>query len=107
MILLRFPFVLLALVYQSIFLALAQIRTNKIRSMLTTIGIVIGIASVTAVIAALTGLRSKVVDAFESLGTNKMFIQAEPPRTGRTRHLSFKLFSFRPEEIEGMAAHCP
>ena len=78
---LRLPFALLLLCYQSLILALSQIRTNKVRSILTTIGIVIGIASVTAVIAALTGLKAKVLGAFESFGTNKIFINPDVPRT--------------------------
>ena len=107
MIFLRLPFVVLILLYQSFFLAAAQIRANKMRSLLTTIGIVIGIASVTAVIAALTGLKSKVVNAFETLGTNRMFIRASPPQTGRTRHLNWRQFSFRPEELDDLLSHCP
>ncbi|MHC4088610.1 MAG: hypothetical protein ACYSU5_25900 [Planctomycetota bacterium] len=35
------------LTYQSVYLALGQIWANKTRSILTTIGIVIGVASVT------------------------------------------------------------
>jgi ABC-type antimicrobial peptide transport system permease subunit len=41
----------LLLAYQSAFLALGQIWNNKFRSFLTTIGIVIGVTSVTAVVA--------------------------------------------------------
>src|SRR5947209_3508613 len=83
----RLPFALLLLMYQSIFLALGQIRTNKVRSLLTTVGIVIGIASVTAVIAALTGLKAKVLSEFETFGTNKMFIYPYIPPSGRFRHI--------------------
>jgi putative ABC transport system permease protein len=107
LILLRLPFAMLLLVYQSLFLALGQIRTNKLRSVLTTIGIVIGIASVTAVIAALTGLKSKVVNAFETLGTNKMYIQPDVPRTGNMRNINWRKFMLRPEQIDGMLQHCP
>src|SRR5436305_5323541 len=72
--LLRLPGMLAALIIQSALLALGQIWANKLRSILTTIGIVIGVASVTAVIASLTGLKKNVLTEFETLGTNKMFI---------------------------------
>jgi putative ABC transport system permease protein len=62
------------LTWQSAFLALGQIWANKVRALLTTIGIVIGVASVTAVIAALTGLKQTVLDNLPRLGTNKIFI---------------------------------
>lgn len=107
MMLLRLPLAMLLLVYQSLILALGQIRTNKLRSLLTTIGIVIGIASVTAVIAALTGLKAKVVDAFENLGTNKMYIQSDVPRTGNLKHMNWRKFNIRPEQVEGLLLHCP
>ena len=45
--------------YQAIVLALRQIWANKTRSFLTTLGIIIGVASVTAVIADLSRLRVK------------------------------------------------
>ena len=65
----------LRLTYQSVYLALGQIWANKTRSILTTIGIVIGVASVTAVIASLTGLKAKVLTQVETLGTNSIFIR--------------------------------
>ena len=104
MFLIRLPFSILLIVYQSAFLALGQIWSNKVRSMLTTIGIVIGVASVTAVIAALTGLKTSVLTEFESFGTNKIFIY--PHYVGR-RPFSYQRFRFRNEHFEGMLEHCP
>ena len=72
MALLRLPFSILLIVYQSAFLALGQIWSNKVRSILTTIGIVIGVASVTGVIAALTGLKTNVLSEFESFGAREV-----------------------------------
>jgi putative ABC transport system permease protein len=102
--LLRLPFSLLLIVYQSAFLALGQIWANKVRSTLTTIGIVIGVASVTAVIAALTGLESSVLSNFESLGTNKIFIFPTSPGRKAT---NFQRIRFRNEHFEGLLDHCP
>ena len=50
MLLVRPIFALFTLFWQSAFLALGQIWANKMRAILTTVGIVIGVASVTAVI---------------------------------------------------------
>jgi len=103
----RLIIALVFLVYQSITLALAQIWANKLRSVLTTLGIVIGISSVTAVIAGLTGLKSYVLDNFESLGTNKLFILPNRPDYGRLRNAPSYLLHFRPELFDGMELHCP
>jgi len=105
MMLLRLPLALLIIVYQSAFLALGQIWNNKVRSTLTTIGIVIGVASVTAVIAALTGLKANVLSEFETFGTNKIYLFPNY-RIAKT-HAAFHRIRFKPEIFEGMLEHCP
>ena len=95
------------LFYQSVYLALGQIWTNKTRSVLTTIGIVIGVASVTAVIAALTGLKAKVLNQVESFGTNTIFIFPTQPDKGPLRHASWWTIRFLPEHFDDMLEHCP
>jgi ABC-type lipoprotein export system ATPase subunit/ABC-type antimicrobial peptide transport system permease subunit len=97
----------LLLLYQSIVLALGQIWANKIRSMLTTVGIIIGVASVTAVVAALTGLKQNVLSEFESFGTNKIFILPYPPDTGRRQVYRWADLRFRPHDFDGLLEHCP
>ena len=65
--------------YQAIALAFSQIWANKSRAFLTALGIIVGVASTTAVIAALTGLKSKVLTQFESVGASKVFIFPNRP----------------------------
>jgi putative ABC transport system permease protein len=101
------PIALLRLIYQSVCMAMVQIWANKTRSVLTTLGIIIGVASVTAVIAALTGLKAKVISNLESFGTNNMFIMSQNPRTGPMKNASWWMIRFRPEEFDNMLAHCP
>jgi putative ABC transport system permease protein len=106
-ILLQLPLAFLRLFYQSIYLALGQIWANKTRSILTTIGIVIGVASVTAVIAALTGLKAKILTQVETFGTNTIFVSPRRPDTGPLRHSSWWQIRFLPEHFDGMLEHCP
>jgi len=101
------PIRLVVIFYQSVVLALAQIWSNKLRSMLTTTGIVIGVASVTAVIAALTGLQTRVLGEFESLGTNKMWIFPQRPDSGPMRTAPFTAFAFRPALFDDLLANAP
>jgi putative ABC transport system permease protein len=105
--LIQVPAAFLRLFYQSVYLALGQIWTNKTRSVLTTIGIVIGVASVTAVIAALTGLKTKVLNQVESFGTNTIFILPRRPDTGPMRHASWWTIRFLPENFDDILEHCP
>ena len=91
--LITMPLRLLTLVYQSASLALVQIWANKMRSILTTLGIIIGVASVTAVIAALTGLKAKVITDLESFGANNIYVFPRRPDTGPMRYASWSLIS--------------
>jgi putative ABC transport system permease protein len=105
--LLQAPLSFLRLFYQSVYLALGQIWANKTRSILTTIGIVIGVASVTAVIAALTGLKAKILTQVETLGSNTIFISPRRPDTGPMQHANFWSIRFLPEHFDGLLEHCP
>ncbi len=101
------PLAFFRLFYQSVYLAIGQIWANKMRSILTTMGIVIGVASVTAVIAALTGLKSKILTQVETLGTNTIFISPRVPDRGPKRHANWWQLRFRAEEFDDMLEHCP
>jgi len=95
------------LVAQSVFLALSQIWANKVRAILTTLGIIIGVASVTAVIAALSGLKAKIMTDVETFGTNRIFIWSRWPDSGPKRRASWRAIRFLPSHFEGMLEHCP
>lgn len=55
-------------------LAIRALRTNKIRSILTMLGIIIGVASVILLVSIGAGLQAYVTSQFASLGANKVFI---------------------------------
>jgi putative ABC transport system permease protein len=102
------PLAFLRLLYQSVYLALGQIWTNKTRSILTTIGIVIGVASVTAVIAAVTGLKTSVLKQVETLGIiNTIVVLPKLPDKEPLQPESLWAVRFLPEHFDGMLEHCP
>ncbi len=101
------PFRALRFLIQSGLLALGQIWANKTRSVLTTTGIIIGVASVTAVVAALTGLKAKILSDFQTVGTNKIGIWAKWPDSGPLKRASWTRIKFDPEQFEGLLEHCP
>jgi len=102
-----FPFALFRLVFQSAMLAVGQIWSRKTRSVLTTTGIIIGISSVTAVIAGLTGFKTEVLKGFEAIGTKRIVIWCDRPSTGPLKYAPWERIEFRPEEFEGILEHCP
>ena len=60
---------------QTLRVALRAIFRNKIRAFLTTLGIVIGVAAVIAMMAIGAGAKARVAEAFAAMGTNLLIIQ--------------------------------
>lgn len=63
-------------------LAIENIRHRKLRSILTIIGIVIGIAAVVALVSLGQGVEKVVKDEFQKLGTDKIFVTSAVGFTG-------------------------
>src|SRR5205085_4662558 len=100
----RWPLSLAVLLYQSIVLALSQIWANKVRGILTTLGILIGVGAVSAVIALISGMRQRVLNEFEAFGTNKIFIEPHWPRHDK---VSWRQVMFRLDDFDDLLVHCP
>ena len=97
--------ILVRLMLQTGVLALGQIWANKVRAMLTTLGIVIGVASITAVIAALTGLQNNILTEFETFGARKIYMRGDLPRHmwGSASWASVQL---KEDELRAIVTHC-
>jgi putative ABC transport system permease protein len=54
-------------------MALQAIRANKFRSILTVLGIVVGVTSIVGVASLLTGVRSSITSMVEEYGTNNIY----------------------------------
>jgi putative ABC transport system permease protein len=57
-------------------IALKALQRNKIRSALTTLGVIIGVASVIAMIALSSGARASIDAQIQSTGTNVVYVSA-------------------------------
>ena len=64
---------------EPLFAGLGQLRAHKLRSLLTLLGIVIGVAAIIAVVSLGEGLRREVISQFVFSGGAGM-IEVEPPR---------------------------
>ena len=62
--------------------ALGALRANKLRSLLTMLGIVIGVGAVIAMIALGNGAQQQVNDRIKALGTTLLTVQPGQQRTG-------------------------
>jgi len=81
---LRVPKILLR---ETLTMALDNVRSNKFRSFLTVLGIVIGVTAAIVVASILTGMRQSIVAIIEEYGTNNIyaFHLTTGPRTSTDR----------------------
>lgn len=70
---------------ENINLALTAVWAHRFRSLLTILGIVIGITTVVTVASLLTGLRAGVVTFFQELGPDNIFLFKTSGDPGRNR----------------------
>ncbi len=57
-------------IFQACILALKSLTTSKMRSFLTMLGIIIGVAAVIVLVSLVNGMSSDMLETFESMGTN-------------------------------------
>ena len=63
-------------------LALRALRRNKLRSALTGLGIIIGVAAVVAMVAVGNGARARIESQVSALGQNLLMVFAGSSRSG-------------------------
>jgi len=68
----------LAELWEGLLNALEAVRANKLRSTLTTLGIVIGVVTVTLMAAAIDGLNTAFIRSITAIGADVLFIQKYP-----------------------------
>jgi len=90
------------MLFETFRLALRSIRRNLMRSFLTVLGVVIGVAAVIAMVTIGQGSSAQVTANIEGLGTNVAFMRAGaqrmgPPTGGPAR-------PFRLNDVEAIAA---
>src|SRR5512132_3175999 len=62
--------------------ALLAVRTHKLRTSLTVLGIVVGVATVIAMVSIVTGFNNNMVRNFQSFGASLVLFQKYEPRFG-------------------------
>ena len=64
-------------------MAFDTLRTNKLRSSLTILGVSVGVLAVIFMVSIIQGLNKAVADQIESLGSNTIFVSKFEPSFGR------------------------
>ena len=98
----------IAALWEAFFVALASLRQNKLRTALTLVGIVVGVAAVITVVTIIKGLDQSVAQTFSSQGST-VFTISKNPQIIKSRE-EFVKFSKRKdvthEDEEAIARLC-
>jgi putative ABC transport system permease protein len=70
---------------ESLIIGLQALRTNKMRSLLTVLGIIIGVAAVVCMVAVGSGAREEVSEKIRTLGANLLLIRPGTQSSGGAR----------------------
>jgi putative ABC transport system permease protein len=98
--------ILIRLVLQTVVLAIAQIWMNKVRAILTTLGIIIAVAAIISVVAATNGLKQFMLDQFSTIGANRVWVFPRMPRETPGQY-SWRKIRMSTREADGMLANVP
>lgn len=99
------------MIYNTFLLSLREIRRNLLRSFLTTLGIVIGVAAVITLVTVGNGATAQVTESIASLGNNMLIITSGKRMGGPDMGVAppFDISDARALEnnIQGLAAVAP
>ena len=83
--------------FRIILMALRGLRTNLVRSLLATLGVIIGVGAVVSAVSILKGSERGILKQFESLGADQVLVfNGQRQRGGRMVAMN----SLEPSDVE-------
>jgi macrolide transport system ATP-binding/permease protein len=89
-----------AVLGESLKMALRSLTHNRMRTALTMLGIIIGVASVVGLMAIGNGAKQDVLERIQAMGTDLLTIERGPPNVRASGEI---VVSFLPEDLPSLA----
>jgi putative ABC transport system permease protein len=93
--------------WQSLLIAMRALRVNKMRALLTMLGIIIGIAAVIAMVAIGAGASKMISDQIASIGSNLLLVLPGSTTSGGLRSGSGGTPTLTYDDARAIKAECP
>ena len=87
--------------------ALASLRANKLRTGLTTLGIIIGVAAVIAMVGVGKGAEKRIEEAIQGLGENVLLVRNGTSVSGGVRGGANSKVSLTEADAAAIEAQAP
>jgi putative ABC transport system permease protein len=88
-------------------LAIYALKRNKMRALLTMLGIIIGVASVIAMLAIGQGSKKSITDQISSMGTNLVSVQPSSQQRGGIQLGNSGAVNLTIKDLDAIRAECP
>jgi putative ABC transport system permease protein len=88
-------------------IAFDALKANKMRSALTMLGIIIGVAAVIAMVAVGSGATARIQEQIQSIGSNVIIVLSGSINTGGIRLGSGASQTLSDDDAKAIAAECP
>jgi macrolide transport system ATP-binding/permease protein len=87
--------------------ALNALKRNKMRSALTTLGVIIGVCAVIAMVEIGQGSKAQLQKTIASMGANTLMVGAGAATKGGFSHGSESIITLTPQDADEIARQCP
>jgi putative ABC transport system permease protein len=91
----------------TILIALGAIRANRFRSVLTMLGIIIGVAAVIAMVAVGSGATASIDQEIQSIGSNLLIVLSGTITASGVRLGSGQMLTLTEDDARALQAECP
>ncbi|MEO8662319.1 MAG: ABC transporter permease [Bryobacteraceae bacterium] len=94
-------------IVSSIRIALRALKVNRMRSALTMLGIIIGVAAVIAMVAVGSGATARIQDQIQSIGSNLIIVLPGSISSNGVRLGSGAVVTLSEDDAKAIATECP
>jgi ABC-type antimicrobial peptide transport system permease subunit len=94
-------------IYRTVRMAILALRRNVMRSVLTTLGIIIGVGAVITMMEIGKGSATAVKQTIASMGANNLLVMPGTASSGGVSFGSGSVITLTPQDAEGILRECP
>ncbi|MBI3781029.1 MAG: ABC transporter permease [candidate division NC10 bacterium] len=88
-------------------IAMRALRVNRLRSVLTMLGIIIGVAAVIAMVAVGSGATARIAEQIQSIGSNVIIVLSGSVTSGGIRLGHGSIMTLTEDDARAVATECP
>jgi len=94
------------MLWESVREALMNIRSHKLRSFLSVLGVTIGVGSVIVMVSIIEGARHRVVHEFEQIGSNLIFVVYDRSKAQEEGKRQEYFVAFKFDDVAAIKRYC-